>query len=199
MGRLEGRVALITGGARGQGDATARRFVEEGARVVIADILDDEGKAVAEELGDAAHYMHLDVREESQWADAVAETERLFGSLNVLLNNAGILSFGSIEKTSVEDYKAIFDVNQLGVFLGMRAAIPALKKAGGGSIINVSSVEGLKGMAGLISYASSKFAVTGMTKVAAVELGPFGIRANSIHPGAIDTPMVREKGLEGVD
>lgn len=199
MGRLEGKVALITGGARGQGAAAARGFAAEGARVATADILDDEGKAVTEELGDAGLYLHLDVRDESHWADAVAETERHFGSLNVLLNNAGILSFGKIETTSVEDYKAVFDVNQLGVFLGMRAAIPALKRAGGGSIINVSSVEGLRGMTGLVAYAASKFAVTGMTKVAAVELGSFGIRANSIHPGAIDTPMVREQGLDGVD
>jgi 3alpha(or 20beta)-hydroxysteroid dehydrogenase len=199
MSRLEGKVALVTGGARGQGAAAARAFAAEGARVAIADILDDEGKAVAEELGDAAHYLHLDVSDESHWAGAVAETERLFGSLSVLLNNAGILKFGKIETSSVEDYRAVFDVNQLGVFLGMRAAIPALKRAGGGSIINVSSVEGLRGASGLVAYAASKFAVTGMTQVAAVELGSFGIRANSIHPGAIDTPMVREQGLEGVD
>ena len=199
MTRLEGKVALITGGAHGQGAATARRFVEEGARVAIADILDDEGKAVAEELGEAGLYLHLDVRDESHWSDGVAETERTFGSLNVLINNAGILGFGKIETSSLEDYRAIIEVNQTGVFLGMRAAIPALKRAGGGSIINVSSVEGLHGAIGLVAYAASKFAVRGMTKVAAVELGSFGIRANSVHPGSIDTPMVRNQGLEKVD
>ena len=199
MGRLDGKVALITGGARGQGEAAARMFVSEGAKVAITDILDDEGKAVAESLGTAAHYLHLDVTNETHWTDSVAETVRIFGSLSVLMNNAGILTFGKIETSSVEDYQRVIDVNQTGVFLGMRAAIPALKKAGGGSIINISSVEGMRGASGLAAYSASKFAVRGLTKVAAVELGQFGIRVNSVHPGAIDTPMVRSQGLEGVD
>jgi 3alpha(or 20beta)-hydroxysteroid dehydrogenase len=199
VARLDGKTALITGAARGQGEAMARLFVAEGARVALADVLDDEGKRVAEELGEAAQYLHLDVTEESHWTEGVAEVERQFGSLNVLINNAGILRFGKIESTTLDDLRAVIEVNQIGVFLGMRAAAPALRRAGGGSIVNISSVEGLRGMTGLAAYTGSKFAVRGMTKVAALEFAPAGVRVNSVHPGAIDTPMVRGQGLEGVD
>ena len=190
MGRLDGKIALITGAARGQGAAAARRFVAEGARVMIADVLAEEGKALAGELGDAACFQPLDVGDERAWAEAVTELERVFGGLDVLVNNAGILFFAPLADTSLADYERVIRTNQIGTFLGMRSAVPALKKAGGGSIINISSVEGLAGMPMLTAYAASKFAIRGMTKVAAMELGPEGIRVNSVHPGGIDTQMV---------
>jgi 3alpha(or 20beta)-hydroxysteroid dehydrogenase len=190
MGRLDGKVALITGAARGQGAAAARRFVAEGARVMIGDVLHDEGKALAEELGEAAWYQPLDVGDEQAWADAVTEVERLFGRLDVLVNNAGILFFSQLEHTALADYERVIRINQIGTFLGMRSAVPVMKRGGGGSIVNISSVEGLAGMAMLTAYAASKFAIRGMTKVAAMELGLHGIRVNSVHPGAIDTTMV---------
>nr|WP_042186206.1 glucose 1-dehydrogenase [Kibdelosporangium sp. MJ126-NF4]CEL17144.1 3-oxoacyl-[acyl-carrier protein] reductase [Kibdelosporangium sp. MJ126-NF4]CTQ91627.1 3-oxoacyl-[acyl-carrier protein] reductase (EC 1.1.1.100) [Kibdelosporangium sp. MJ126-NF4] len=198
MGRLAGKVALITGAARGQGAAVARRFVEEGARVTITDVLDEQGKELAAELGDAVVYQHMDVTSEGDWSAAVERTLVEFGGLNVLVNNAGILHLKSIVDTTVDEYERVIKVNQLGTFLGMRAVIPALTDAGGGSIINVSSVEGLGGMAFLIAYTASKFAVRGMTKAAAVELGHLNIRVNSVHPGVIDTQMVRE-AVSGVE
>jgi 3alpha(or 20beta)-hydroxysteroid dehydrogenase len=190
MGRLDGKVALITGAARGQGAAAARRFVAEGAQVMIADMLAEEGKALAEELGDAAWYQPLDVGDESAWESATTELERVFGRLDVLVNNAGVLFFSALEQTSLADYQRVIRTNQIGTFLGMRSAVPMMKRAGGGSIVNISSVEGLAGMPMLTAYAASKFAIRGMTKVAAMELGPDGIRVNSVHPGAIDTAMV---------
>jgi len=199
VGRLDGKVAFVTGGARGQGLEAARAFCNEGAKSVLADILDDEGKTAAAELGDAAHYVHLDVTNEDEWKTAVAEAESTFGPVSVLLNNAGILRFAPIEQTQLAEYMTLVNVNQVGVFLGMREVIPSMRRAGGGSIINTSSVEGLRGGMGLVAYTASKFAVRGMTKVAAVELGKDNIRVNSIHPGVIDTAMVRAQGLEGVD
>lgn len=199
MGRLDGKVALVSGGARGQGLAAGRRLAAEGASVVLGDVLDGEGEAAAASLGSAGAFVHLDVASEGDWAGAVRAAEERFGRLDVLLNNAGILRFSPIEETALEDYLEVVRVNQVGVFLGMRAAIPAMRRAGGGVIVNVSSVEGLFGMAGLVAYAASKFAVRGMTKVAALELGADGIRVNSIHPGGIDTPMIRAQGLEGAD
>ena len=190
MGRLDGKVALITGAARGQGAAAARRFVAEGARVMIADVLNEEGKALAEELGEAAWYQPLDVGDEQAWSDATAELERLFGRLDVLVNNAGILFFSALEQTSLADYERVIRTNQIGTFLGLRAAVPMMRRAGGGSIINLSSVEGIGGMPLLIAYSASKFAIRGMTKVAAIELALDGIRVNSVHPGAVDTSMV---------
>ncbi|MFC0108543.1 3-oxoacyl-ACP reductase [Kibdelosporangium aridum] len=192
MARLDGKVALITGAARGQGAAAARRFVEEGAKVTIADILDEQGKELAAELGAAAVYQHLDVTSEEDWTAAVERTLTEFGALNVLVNNAGIVHVKSIVDTTLAEYERVIKVNQVGTFLGMRAAIPALTEAKGGSIINVSSVEGLGGMAFLMAYTASKFAVRGMTKAAAMELGHLNIRVNSIHPGVIDTQMVRD-------
>ncbi|CAM3837864.1 glucose 1-dehydrogenase [Kibdelosporangium persicum] len=192
MGRLDGKVALVSGAARGQGAATARRFVEEGAKVTIADILDEQGKELAAELGEAAVYQHLDVASEDDWTAAVDRTRTEFGALNVLVNNAGIVHVKSIADTTLAEYEHVIRVNQIGCFLGMRAVIPALTEAKGGSIINVSSVEGLGGMPFLTSYTASKFAIRGMTKAAAMELGHLGIRVNSVHPGVIDTQMVRD-------
>ncbi|MGN6608066.1 MAG: glucose 1-dehydrogenase [Jatrophihabitans sp.] len=192
MGDLDGKVALITGAARGQGAAAARAFVREGARVVIADVSDDAGKALADELGEAAYYRHLDVSSEDDWTSAVADAVRTFGALHVLVNNAGVLHFSAVADTALADYERVVRINQFGCFLGMKTAIPALKAAGGGSIVNVSSVEGLAGMPFTVAYASSKFAIRGMTKVAALELGPDNIRVNSVHPGMIDTKMVQD-------
>jgi 3alpha(or 20beta)-hydroxysteroid dehydrogenase len=189
MKRLEGKVALITGGARGQGEAEARRFVAEGARVVIADVLDDAGRRVAAELGDAARFQHLDVTSKADWQAAVQATLAQFGRLDILVNNAAILKLVPIESCSLDDYRKVIDVNQVGCWLGMKTAVAALKDAGGGSIVNVSSTAGMEGVAGGSAYVSSKFAVRGMTKAAALEFGRYGIRVNSVHPGGITTPM----------
>ena len=198
MSRVDGKVALVTGGARGQGECAVRLLVGQGATVVAGDVLDDEGKALVEELGDKARYVHLDVTDEEQWHAAIDEIDKEFGRLDVLVNNAGILKFGSVEDTTLADYRRVIDVNQIGVFLGMRAVAPVMKR-GGGSIINISSVEGLGGSGATLAYSASKFAVRGMTKVAALDLGRHGIRVNSVHPGAIDTQMVREHaGTEGL-
>jgi 3alpha(or 20beta)-hydroxysteroid dehydrogenase len=191
MGKLDGKVALVTGAARGQGEAEARVFALEGAKVVLGDVLDDLGERVAKEIGENAVYRHLDVTSQDDWDGAVDTATSVFGQLNVLVNNAGILKVGLIESMSREDYMAIINVNQVGCFLGMQTAVPALRAAGGGSIINTSSTNGLIGLPGLGAYTASKFAVRGMTKCAAMELGRHGIRVNSVHPGGIDTEMVR--------
>jgi 3alpha(or 20beta)-hydroxysteroid dehydrogenase len=189
VGRLDGKVALITGGARGQGESEARIFAREGAKVVIADVLDDLGRALAADIGEDAVFVHLDVSSEDGWADAISTAESTFGPVSVLVNNAAILLPAAIEETSLADYMAVISVNQVGCFLGMRAVIPAMKAAGVGSIVNISSVDGLQSKNGLVSYTASKFAIRGMTKTAAIELGPYGIRANSIHPGGVNTVM----------
>ncbi|GAB3572134.1 glucose 1-dehydrogenase [Amycolatopsis endophytica] len=190
MGRLDGKAAIVTGAARGQGAAAARRFTDEGAKVMIADVSDDEGKALADEIG--ALYQHLDVSSEDDWAAAVRRAEDEFGVLNVLMNNAGILHFSELADTKLADYERVIRINQIGAFLGMRSVVEPMTRAGGGSIINVSSVEGLAGMPFLVAYTASKFAIRGMTKVAALELGRRGIRVNSVHPGMIDTKMVSD-------
>ncbi len=189
-GNLDGKVALITGAARGMGAAAARLFVAEGAKVVLGDVL-PEVKEVAQELGDAALAVTLDVTDEAAWRDAVAAGEERFGKIDVLVNNAGILLMDELGKTTTEMWSKVNDVNAYGCFLGMREVTPALKRAGGGAIVNLSSVEGLGGNRFLVAYTASKFAVRGMTKAAAIELAADGIRVNSVHPGGIDTPMVR--------
>ena len=188
-GDLEGKVALISGGARGMGAAEARLFVAEGGRVVIGDVLDDEGKATAAAIGDSAHYVHLDVTQEADWQSVVAETEARFGRLDVLVNNAGVLRFGLLDDTELADYEFVIRINQIGVFLGMKSVVAAMRRAGGGSIVNISSMAGLRGIGGALAYTASKFAVRGMTKVAAIELGSSNIRVNSVHPGGVETPM----------
>jgi 3alpha(or 20beta)-hydroxysteroid dehydrogenase len=192
MGRLDGKVALITGGARGQGAAEARMFATEGARVVITDVLDDEGKQTAADIGDRATYLHHDVTEEDAWADVVAAVLDDHGQLDVLVNNAGIFKILPMAMTDLATYEQVIRINQIGVFLGMKAVSAPMVGAGRGSIINISSVAGLMGSPGTIAYSASKWAVRGMTKVAAKELSPFGVRVNSIHPGIIDTPMMVE-------
>jgi 3alpha(or 20beta)-hydroxysteroid dehydrogenase len=195
MGRLDGKVAIITGGARGQGAAEARLFADEGARVVVGDVLDEPGQAVADELGtDSAAYLHLDVTDEAGWAAAVSLAEERFGPVNVLVNNAGILMFEAIQRTKRADFERILQVNLVGVYLGIKAVTPSMSRAGGGSIVNTSSTAGLTGLPYLGAYVASKWAVRGLTKSAAIDLGPKGIRVNSVHPGGIDTPM-----LDGID
>ena len=196
---LEGKVALISGGARGQGAAAARLMVARGASVVLGDVLDDEGRQVADSLGECGVYVTLDVTDAGQWDQAVATAVRRFSRLDILVNNAGIIRTGSIESMSEDDYMAVVRVNQLGCFLGMRAAIPALRAAGGGAIVNISSVGGIHGVAGVVAYVASKFAIRGMTKSAALELGHAGIRVNSVHPGAIDTAMISSPEFDRVD
>ncbi|HEY8547458.1 MAG TPA: glucose 1-dehydrogenase [Acidimicrobiales bacterium] len=189
-GRLDGKVALISGGARGQGEAEARRFVAEGAQVVIGDILEDEGAAVAGSLGDACTFVRLDVTDEASWAAAVATAEERYGPVSVLVNNAGILGFGAVDRIKRADYERILQVNLVGVLLGMQAVTPSMERAGGGSIVNISSTSGLQGLPFVAAYGSSKWAVRGLTKSAAIDLGHRGIRVNSVHPGGIDTPMI---------
>jgi 3alpha(or 20beta)-hydroxysteroid dehydrogenase len=198
MGRLTGKVAIVTGGAQGMGEATVRLFVEHGARVVIGDVMDAAGEALAEELGGGVAFVHQDVSEEADWARAV-DAALEFGALNVLVNNAAVLHMASITDTTPEDYMRVVKVNQLGTFMGIRAVIPHMKAAGGGSIINVSSVDGLHSSAGLSAYSSSKWAVRGLTKNAAIELGQYGIRVNSVHPGGIFTAMGGKGGISEED
>lgn len=193
-GRLAGKVAIVTGAAMGQGAGIARAYVEEGARVVLADVAKDAGQDLATALGESAHFVHHDVSDAASWAGVVEETERRFGPVSVLANNAGILRFGQIDSMPVADVETLFRVNQLGCFLGMQAVVPTMRAQGGGAIVNASSVEGLAGMAGCTAYAATKWAIRGMTKCAAMELGPHGIRVNSVHPGMIDTPMTRVHG-----
>lgn len=188
-GRVEGKVALVTGGARGMGASHAQALVAEGARVLITDVLDDEGNAVAEKLRESADFVHLDVADPDQWDRAVDAAVKRFGRLDALVNNAGIVKLGSLRGSSVSDWHQVLDVNLTGAYLGMRAAIEPMITAGGGSIVNISSVEGLAGSAHLHSYVAAKFGLRGITKSAAVELAQYKIRVNSIHPGLVHTPL----------
>jgi 3alpha(or 20beta)-hydroxysteroid dehydrogenase len=193
MGRLDGKVALITGGARGMGKSHVRHFVTEGARVVSGDVRDDQGRYVAAGLGEqSCRYIHHDVTSEDDWAAAVALAVEAFGQLDVLVNNAGILAFATIAEMPLADFRRVLEVNAVGCWLGMKAVIDPMTKTGGGSIVNISSIEGFTGAAGLSAYSASKFAIRGMTKVAAAELAQFGIRVNSVHPGGVLTRMIVE-------
>jgi 3alpha(or 20beta)-hydroxysteroid dehydrogenase len=192
---LEGKIALISGAARGMGAEEARLFAAEGAKVLLGDVLDEEGERVAAEIGAAALYTHLDVTSEADWQAAVGKAETEFGRLDVLVNNAGILRFGLLEQTSLEEFELVVRVNQVGPFLGMKSCVAAMRRAGGGSIVNISSLAGMQGVGGAVSYTASKFAVRGMTKVAAIELGRDSIRVNSVHPGGVETPMTRPFGV----
>src|SRR3984957_1372127 len=200
MGRLDGKVALITGGARGMGKSHVRHFVAEGARVVFGDVLDDRGLAVAAGLGEeSCRYLHHDVTSEEDWAAAVTLVLDAFGRLDVLVNNAGILQFAPIADMALADFRRVLEVNAVGCWLGMKAVIDPMTKAGGGSIVNISPTEGFPGAAGLSAYSASKFAIRGMTKAAAQELGRLGIRVNSVHPGGVLTRMVLDQANSGRD
>lgn len=188
MGRLDGKVCLVTGAARGQGAEEAKLFVKEGGTVWMVDVLDEPGEALAGEIG--ANYRHLDVTSEAGWEALVAEIVETSGGLHVLINNAGVFPLNRMVTTSVEEFERTMSINGLGVFLGMKTCAPALIQSGNGSIVNISSVAGMRASVGSFAYGASKWAVRGMTKTAAVELARKGVRVNSIHPGVIDTPMV---------
>ncbi len=195
MGRVEGKVAIVTGAAGGMGASHARRLVAEGASVVIADVLDEVGQETAASLGDKARYIHLDVTKAIDWKAAVELAVSEFGALDVLVNNAGILMVASIEQFTEDQWDTIIDVNLKGQFLGIQAAIPALKESTRGpSIVNVSSIAGFKGYEMMPGYVASKWGVRGLTKQAALDLGKYGIRVNSVHPGTIETPMLAGVG-----
>ncbi|MGI5353090.1 SDR family NAD(P)-dependent oxidoreductase [Streptomyces sp. CA-250714] len=190
MGKLTGRVVLISGAARGQGAEEARLFAAEGGKVVLGDVLDDEGERVAAELGpQRARYVHLDVREEADWQSAADTAEGAFGKVDGLINNAGILRFNELAATPVAEFREVVDVNQTGCFLGMKTLAPRIERAGGGTIVNTASYAALTGMAFLTAYAATKAAIVGMTRVASMELAGRGVRVNAMCPGAIDTPM----------
>ena len=195
MGRLDGKVALVSGGGGGLGAAISRLFAAEGARVVVGDVRDAAGAKVAAAIGASgghARFVHLDVTSERDWRDAVAAAVSSHGRLDVLVNNAGIWRGGRVEETSVEHWDAVNDVNSKGVFLGTRAAIPAMRAGGGGSIVNVSSISGIVGNPRTSAYAASKGAIRVFTKATAIQYAPDGIRANSIHPGPIDTDLLAQ-------
>jgi 3alpha(or 20beta)-hydroxysteroid dehydrogenase len=192
VNRLDGKIALITGGARGMGAAEAQLFVEAGATVFITDVDDAEGARVATGIGANCHYLHQDVAKEDDWASVVSQIEGSQGRIDVLVNNAGIFRVMGTLKTSLTDWEQLVAINQTGTFLGMKAVIPGMKTQRSGSIINLSSIAGLAGTPRAPAYAATKWAVRGMTKSAALEFAPYGIRINSVHPGLIETRMMGE-------
>jgi 3alpha(or 20beta)-hydroxysteroid dehydrogenase len=190
--RVAGKVVIVSGGARGMGAAHAEKLVAEGARVVLTDLREEQGLALAADLGDQARFVRADVTRAGDWASAVRVTEEAFGPPSGLINNAGILETGTLEDTSVEDFRRSIEILQFSVFLGMKAVVPAMRSAGAGSIVNISSTGGMVGYADIFGYVAAKWAVRGMTKAAALELAPHGIRVNSIHPGDVETPMIAD-------
>lgn len=196
-GRMEGKVAIVTGGASGMGAATSRIIVNEGGKVVIADIAIDAAEALAAELGENAAAFRLNVTDAAQWKEVVDFTEKTFGAVHGLVNNAGILAVGPLEEETEETWDKVMDINGKGVFLGMKAVLPGFKRAGAGAIVNMSSAGGLTGLPFMNAYTASKFAVRGITKSAAVELAPENIRVNSVHPGRVATPMTTAEGYVG--
>jgi 3alpha(or 20beta)-hydroxysteroid dehydrogenase len=202
-GRLRDKVALVTGAARGIGAATATRFVEEGARVAIADRRREEGQALCEQLNEtrpgAAIFVELDVTDELAWAEAIPQVEREFGRIEVLVNNAGVIRIAPLEKTDLDLFRKVLDTNLIGTFLGIKAVMESMAAGGGGSIVNFSSVQGLEGREGMSAYAASKFGIRGLTRTAAIELGPRGIRVNAVIPGPTRTRMTERKGWQDAD
>lgn len=188
--RFAGKVILITGGAGGMGQAHARRFVAEGARVIIADMNKEAGELFADELQGAVAFVELEVSDEQSWKQAAAKAQQTFGPVTFLVNNAGIVRGGSVEDMDPSLFRQVIDVNLVGSFLGIQAVVPMMKRAGGGSIINISSVMGLAPLPALSAYCSSKHAIMGLTKVAALDLAKWNIRVNSVNPGIVDTPML---------
>lgn len=198
MGKLSGKVAIVTGGSRGQGASHVREFVKEGAKVVFTDILVDEGEALEKEIGKNSKFLKHDVSKAEEWKNVINETESTFGPVNILVNNAGIVVSKNIEDLSEEEYRKTIDVNQVSVFLGMKYVLPSMKKTTNGSIVNISSINGFRSQAGTSAYDSSKFAVRGITKSAALEFAEFGVRVNSVHPGAIETPMTSAEDVKEI-
>lgn len=194
MSRHSSTVAIVTGGARGLGEAQARRIVADGGRVLITDVLDEPGQALADELGEAAAFAHHDVTSLEGWHAVVAAAESSFGPVNALSNNAGIVIFKPMMDTTEEEFRRVIDVNLVGVFLGMQSVVPSMQRAGGGAIVNLSSTAGMQGYKNILSYSASKYAVRGMSKSAALELAPLDIRVNSVHPGTIQTDMTSGRG-----
>lgn len=199
MHRFGDRAVLVTGGARGMGAAHVRGFHAEGAQVVIADVLDSDGEALAAELGPRSTYTHLDVSSETQWRDAVAAAAEKFGPIDVLVNNAGVLKYGSIETHSVADFRLVLEVNLVGTFLGMQAVLPQMRAAGRGAVVNIASISGLLGMPDGIGYGASKWGVRGLTKGAAVDMAGSGVRINSVHPGFVRTPLTTNTASSAAD
>ncbi|MCX5200584.1 glucose 1-dehydrogenase [Streptomyces sp. NBC_00237] len=197
MGKLDGRVVIVTGAARGQGEQEARLFAKEGAKVVIGDVLDEQGESLAKELGEGvALYVHLDVGREEDWTAAVAAAKDAFGKIDGLVNNAGILRFNELVNTPLEEFQQIIQVNQVGAFLGIRSVAPEIEAAGGGTIVNTASYTAMTGMAYVGAYAATKHAILGLTRVAAMELAAKGIRVNAVCPGAVDTAMTNPAALD---
>ena len=196
MSRFDTTHTFVSGGAQGIGAAIARGVVAEGGHVTITDVLEDEGRDLAAELGDTATFVTLDVTNEDAWASSVEAAEAFAGPINYVANNAGIVGFGAITEMDTAEFRRVIDVNLTGVFLGMKHLVPSLRKAGGGTIVNTSSTAGMMGYANLVAYVASKWAVRGMTKTAAMEYGRDGIRVMSVHPGPIATPMTQGMGDE---
>lgn len=199
MGRLQGKVAVITGGARGMGAETAKLFAAEGASVVITDVLASEGEALAGQIGEKALFVRHDVRNEDDWKTVAAQAQARFGRIDILVNNAAVVHFCGIEDLVKEDLERVLGINVIGALLGIKTIAPVMKRQGKGAIVNISSIDGLRGCNGLSAYTASKWAVRGLTKSAALEFGPFGVRVNSIHPGGVDTVMGNPTGRTDAD
>ena len=199
MKRFDNRTVIVTGSARGMGATHARGFIAEGANVVIADVLEQEGRTLAHELGDQAIFSRLDVTSDRDWAATVAAAEDAFGPVSVLVNNAGIVRFGLLEETEPAVWHQVIDVNLTGSYLGIRAVVASMRKAGGGAIVNISSGAGMGGTFGAGAYVVSKWGLRGLTKTAALELGHDNIRVNSVHPGAIRTPLLADRAPDAAE